>query len=68
MTTSRPALPAELADYEDAVNPNWREIRDPKTAKELNGFIIFKIRNCWAVDGGLQECFNEDFGQIPLTL
>ena len=53
MTTSRPALPAELADYEDAVNLNWREIRDPKIAKELNGFIIFKIRNCWAVDGGL---------------
>jgi hypothetical protein len=63
-----PNLPPELADYEDAVNPNWREIEDPKTVKDLNGFIIFRIRNWKAVDGNLEESFNEDFYQIPLTL
>jgi hypothetical protein len=61
-------LPAEFADYENLVNPDWRKNKNPKIVKKLNGFIIFKIRNWKAVDGTLYNYFKEGFNQIPLTL
>ena len=65
---STPVLPTDFADYEDDVNSNWRRIENPRIAKNLNGFIILKLRNYKAIDGLLHKYFNKDFSQIPLAL
>jgi hypothetical protein len=61
IVSSTPVLPTDFADYEDDVNSNWRRIENPRIIKDLNGFIILKLRNYKAIDGLLYKYFNKDF-------
>jgi hypothetical protein len=61
-------LPPEFVQYESAINPNWKEVENPITAKDLNGFILYRIWGYKSVDAGLYDQLVEDFREIPLSL
>ena len=63
-----PNIPVDYADYEHIISSNWREIKDPKTTRELNGFIVKKMRNWKGIDGSLHNDFYDDFKQITVAM